>query len=108
MNLALDQVLRLLSTDPEFRQRASSDPAQAAAAAGITEADLAAAVSGDVVTLYERGAHPLLIMATAEAAGVDPMRPFLEARERELAAAPPTPGRPRSTHQDTGTDGTSP
>jgi hypothetical protein len=82
VNLALDQVLRSLIEDADFRRRAGTQPEQAAKETGIAVSDLATALAGDVVALYERGAQPLLIMAIGQAAGVDPMPAFEAVRRK--------------------------
>ncbi|GAB4079102.1 hypothetical protein GCU67_13680 [Modestobacter muralis] len=76
MNLALDQVIRQVVRDPEFRSFAEEAGQQAAARAGVSPAELAAVLEGDLVTLHRGGAHPLLIMQLAGALGIDPMRRF--------------------------------
>lgn len=76
MNLPLDQVIRRVVRDPEFRSIAEESGQLAADLAGVRLADLAAVLDGDLVTLHQRGAHPLLIMQLAGALRIDPMRPF--------------------------------
>ncbi|ANI91176.1 MULTISPECIES: hypothetical protein [Mycobacteriales] len=76
MNLPLDQVIRRVVRDPEFRSIAEESGQLAADLAGVRLADLAAVLEGDLVTLQQRGAHPLLIMQLAGALRIDPMRRF--------------------------------
>ena len=76
MNLALDEVIRRVAHDVGFRAAATDSWRQAAGLAGVSPSDLRAVVEGDLVALYQRGAHPLLIMQLAGALGIDPMQRY--------------------------------
>lgn len=73
MNVPLDQVIGRVVQDPVFRNAAVDRLQQIAEAAGVAPADLEAILAGELLTLYRRGAHPLLIMQLAASLGIDPM-----------------------------------
>lgn len=73
MNLVLDELLRRAVREPGFLAGAQTGHRAAADEAGVSVEDLTTVLDGDLVTLHERGAHPLLIMHLAGALGIDPM-----------------------------------
>lgn len=73
MNVPLDQVIRRVVQDPVFRNAAVDRVQQTAEAAGVAPADLEAILAGELLALYRRDAHPLLIMQLAASLGIDPM-----------------------------------
>lgn len=72
MNIRLDMLLRTFLQDPSARESALSDLGTVSRRMGLPVADVRAAVDGDLGSLYERGAHPLLVMKLAGQLGVDP------------------------------------
>jgi hypothetical protein len=76
VNLALDEMLRRVVSDPEFREDAGRAPREVADRVGVAQTDLLAALDGDLRALHDRGAHPLLIMQLAGVLNIDPMDRF--------------------------------
>lgn len=85
MNLVLDELLRRAVREPGFLACARTEPRGAADGAGVSVEDLTTVLDGDLVTLHQRGAHPLLIMHLAGALGIDPMSRLGEHPKRILA-----------------------
>jgi hypothetical protein len=87
VNLLLDELLRRVVREAGFREAARAEPHATAGRAGVPLADLTAVLDGELVTLHERGAHPLLIMHLAGALGIDPMETFGRADEVRMSGA---------------------
>lgn len=73
MNLALDELLCRVLRNPDLLDDAKQAPRETADRAGVTPADVAAVLDGDLVALHGRGAHPLLLMQLAAVLGIDAM-----------------------------------
>jgi 2'-carboxy-2,3-dihydroxybiphenyl 1,2-dioxygenase small subunit/ferredoxin len=76
MNYRLDAMLRRCAEEEAYRQQVAAAPDEAAHAAGIPLAHVLAALQGDLVQLYEAGAHSLILMELAGALRIDPMERF--------------------------------
>lgn len=72
MNLGLDRLLRQVARDPSLLDRLDARTV----GGGIEDGDIAALLAGDLLGLFERGAHPLLIMQFAGALHIEPMAAF--------------------------------
>jgi hypothetical protein len=88
VNVPLDQAIRRVVKDPVFRNAAVDRSQQIAEAAGVAPADLEAILAGELLALYRRGAHPLLIMQLAASLGIDPMERLTDPD----SSPPPSPG----------------
>ena len=83
MNLSLDLFIKGIVGDPVLLTVVASDPASAAADAGVTLGDVDTVLRGDLAALYYRDAHPLLLMQLAGALKVDPMELFAASKKEE-------------------------
>jgi hypothetical protein len=76
MNVRLDSMLRRFAKDEAYRKEVALAPEEAAKAAGVPLGQILAALEGDLVQLYEAGAHSLILMGLAGALRIDPMERF--------------------------------
>lgn len=73
MNIRLDTLLQEFVKNSHTRDDARADVEATAQRTGLPMTDVQAALDGDLRVLYERGAHPLLMMQLAHRLGVNPM-----------------------------------
>jgi len=60
---AINEILRRLIHEPEFRRAVQADAAAAIATADLSAAEREAFLAGDVAMLYRTGGHPYLLAA---------------------------------------------
>lgn len=89
MNLRLDQFIRDVVRSRNLLDDARQAPAEIADLAGLPVADVNSLLRGDLLALYWRGAHSLLLMQLAAVLGVDPR----EQMSRHATALDPDPAR---------------
>jgi hypothetical protein len=59
---AVNKLCRQALHDPQFRAALKSDPSSTLASLPLTAEERSALLNGDVAWLYERGAHPFLLV----------------------------------------------